>query len=176
MALDEVARGSALIFEGRVLGLQTEPPGQPRRIFTRVTFEVLEVIKGEYAGETVDLWFLGGRWRDSELRVTDQFPPRLGEEGIYFVESLQQGQVHPLYGWSQGHYLIEREVADQRRLIKTRDQRPVYAIESASRTRTSGLSKGAAAGIRTSPVRAGDRPMDVETFKQSLRWLLESRP
>ena len=34
----------------------------------------------------------------------------MGEQGIYFVEGMPPRRlINPLYGWHQGHYLIERD-------------------------------------------------------------------
>ena len=38
--------------------------------------------------------------------VADMQMPEIGELGIYFVETLSEQQIHPLFGWQQGHYLI----------------------------------------------------------------------
>ena len=41
------------------------------------------------------------------LSVTGLHMPEIRESGVYFVESLTQELVHPLYGWNQGHYVID---------------------------------------------------------------------
>ena len=65
------------------------------------------MLKGEYAGSTLELRFLGGTVGTARLEVTDMLVPQVAERGIYFVESLSAPQVNPLVGWSQGHFLIE---------------------------------------------------------------------
>ena len=103
---DEVVRQAELIFEGKVLSKQTRPSPLNADPFTYFTFEVMEVIKGSYLEETIELGFMGGTQGDLVLKVRDMHMPEIGERGIYFVETLIMQQVHPLYGWHQGHYIV----------------------------------------------------------------------
>jgi hypothetical protein len=107
--LEEMLANSQLVFEGRVVGLKVRGGPGKRQIYTYITLEILDVIKGDYTGNTIELRYLGGKLGEESLAVTDMELPQLGEHGIYFVERLQQGLVHPLYGWQQGHFLVEFE-------------------------------------------------------------------
>jgi len=49
---------------------------------------------------------MGGRIGELTLEVSDMRMPEVGERGIYFVETLNEQQIHPLFGWQQGHYLV----------------------------------------------------------------------
>ncbi len=97
--------GSELIFEGVVTSKRSSispTTGQP---FTYFTFQIQDVIKGNYSDQTITLGYLGGPKDNRFLVVTGMKMPEVGESGIYFVESLSQQLVHPLYGWQQWHLL-----------------------------------------------------------------------
>jgi len=106
VGLSQVVQNSQLVFEGQVISQQQRyaPNGDP---FTYFTFKVLAVIKGTYMLPTIELGYMGGTTPSGlVMRITDMRMPNVGEHGIYFVESLIRQQVHPLYGWQQGHYLV----------------------------------------------------------------------
>ncbi|MEZ5584913.1 MAG: hypothetical protein R3F37_21010 [Candidatus Competibacteraceae bacterium] len=88
VSLNEMTAVCEFIFEGRVIGQQVKTSGDSGTIHTAVTFEVLDVLKGDAVGDTVELLFLGGTHGGRTLKVTDMHLPPIGEKGIYFVESL----------------------------------------------------------------------------------------
>lgn len=104
--LSQVSNGSELIFEGRVISKETRLSPVNGKPFTYFTFEIIDVIKGAYKGNTIELGFMGGPKGDLVLTVSDLHMPKLFEKGIYFVESTSRQQVSPLFGWHQGHYLV----------------------------------------------------------------------
>ncbi len=99
MDMDEIASRAELVFEGRVIARRVVHVPNSRTLRTEVTFEVDEVIKGNLDGDRVTLFFLGGVADGVALRVSDLLIPELGEQGIYFVESLSRPLVNPLVGW-----------------------------------------------------------------------------
>ena len=106
ITLQDATLASALVFEGVVTARQerTDPAsGQP---FTYFTFNIISVLKGTYPTPTIELGFMGGARNGLMMQVSDMIMPKVGEQGIYFVEQLNQQQVNPLYGWHQGHYLV----------------------------------------------------------------------
>jgi len=127
LSFEELIAQSALIFEGRVIAVNAQQTG-PRSIHTVVSFEILEVIKGEYAGNTIELSYLGGRVGDVALTVSEMQFPVQGETGIYFVENPYEEFIHPLVGWSQGHYLIQQLDA-LRQQVTTADGQAVVSID-----------------------------------------------
>ena len=106
VTLAQAAQKSQLIFEGQVVSKRESlaANGDP---YTYFTFKILSVIKGGYALPTIELGYMGGTTADGfVMKISDMRMPKVGEHGIYFVESLTRQQVHPLYGWQQGHYLV----------------------------------------------------------------------
>jgi hypothetical protein len=174
VSVEQMLAGSDFLFEGRVVSQQARalgPAGGKGIIYTDVTFEVLDVIKGEYPGDTVTLSFMGGSLEGVRMHVSEMRLPQMGEKGIYFVESMKRHQVHPLYGWDQGHYLVEPR-AGGGETVKTRAGKPVYGVKrgtgSAGGVR---LSKGVADGMRLSPA-TDEAPMSATQFKTKLRDML----
>lgn len=124
--------------------------------------------------------------------------PKLGERGIYFVESLSQQNINPLMGWSQGHFLIESDALQTDRVM-TDNHLPVLGVElgsllqipasrnvspehtgsediSGSQTESddmpvsTGAAQGVVVGRRDS---AMEQALEKQTFKASLRLRLQ---
>ena len=167
ITLEEMLQQSALVFEGEVTRLQVKENSR-RDIQTLVTFEIIDVIKGEVKGNKLTLAFLGGASAGRRLSVSDMHMPVLNERGIYFVESLQRNQVHPLYGWSQGHLRIEQGPAGTERVL-TRSGRPVKGIEHTNGRRSGHLSHGVARGLVLGDSADVGTALDKRAFKQRLR-------
>ena len=171
LAFEEVVSLSALVFEGQVLGRETRQL-RDGSIHTFVRFRVLEVIKGSYAGEEIELSFLGGSIGGRTLQVSDLHMPGLDESGIYFVESLTQAQVHPLVGWDQGHFLLAAQSGGAA-IVTTAEHLPVVALDAGAAPQAMSLSTGVAKGVMVRSGRGAaaalSRPMSVDEFKQSVR-------
>ncbi len=170
MEMDEIASRAELVFEGVVIARRVVHVPNSRTLRTEVTFEVDEVIKGNLDSDRVTLSFLGGVADGVALRVSDLHIPELGEQGIYFVESLSQPLVNPLMGWHQGHYLIDREQGTGRAMVRTSDGKPVFDLETA---RAYGISRGGgAAGVEVRPRTPLEMPMTPDDFKARIRGIL----
>ena len=163
----EMLEGCDLVFEGRVIEIETRKEQNTRMIHTNVKFEVLDVIKGKYSSGIIELSFLGGTAGGRTLKVDDMHVPELHEKGIYFVESLSDRQVHPFYGWSQGHFVI---IPDDRGIerVMTRTKKPVVEIEPAVRGQTGRLSSGTARGLQLSDSPDPGVALTVKKFKERL--------
>jgi hypothetical protein len=110
VSFEDVVKNSELVFEGVVISQETRSSSLNGSPYTYFTFEILDVLKGSApSGEYITLGFAGGTIDGNTLVVHDLQMPALSEKGIYFVESLASQLVNPLYGWQQGHYLVERD-------------------------------------------------------------------
>ena len=170
--LDEMVEHSELVFEGRVTGLEAREAADGRRIHTYVTFQILDIIKGLSPGATVELRFLGGTVGEKTLSVSDMRLPRLGEHGIYFVESLSRPQVHPLFGWSQGHLLVLADGEGRERVCSS-DRTPIVAVEPAPHRPDRRPSAGVARGLVAGEPGRLESAVDLARFKADLRKLQE---
>jgi hypothetical protein len=166
VSMAEVTKGSELIFRGQVLDTRGVREGTTA-IFTRVTFQVLEIYKGPKVANQIELDFMGGKLGTLELNVADMRFPRVGESGIYFVESLKRRQVHPLYGWQQGHFLISKGPSGTERVHTVYDK-PVTSILADGPPRTV-QSEIIARGVFTSQSASLEEGMTVIEFKRRIQ-------
>jgi hypothetical protein len=126
---------------------------------------VIDILKGNAGATDIELKFLGGSLNGEVLEVNGSRLPRLGEHGIYFVESLSRDLINPLLGWSQGHYLIKTVAGIES--MTTVDAKPIIAIspaEADSDPQTSGASTGTASAQSRilSPLRIATDPNVAE--------------
>lgn len=168
LSFDQVVATAELVFEGRVLAVEARETG-PRSIHTFVEFEVLDVLKGDYPGATIELSYLGGRVGNRQLQISEMQVPVAGETGVYFVESLQDRQLHPLVGWSQGHYLIEQD-SNGRAHVQSASHQPIRAVSIAPFASAQTLSDdGVASGVQIQSIRDEEAAMSAAGFKALVR-------
>ncbi len=175
VSVDEMVSQCQLVFEGHVLASEARLKDNGQ-IHTLVTFEITEIIKGEYPDHTITLSFLGGTVGDISMGVSDMEFPQDGERGIYFVESVDREQVHPFYGWSQGHFLVETDETGVERLM-TRGKQPVTAVDVGVATAQAAPGQppevtfggGVARGLVIGQGGERGQGMTTQEFKQVLR-------
>ena len=177
LSLDELVQGAELVFEGRVVDIAThslEAGSAPQAglVYTTVTFQILDLVKGEYVQSTLTLSFLGGSAGGRSLVVEEMRLPAVGERGIYFVESLARRQVHPLYGWSQGHFLVVAD-PDLGERVTTADSQSITGVQPAPAKQTNKLSKGVVKGLVLESAAALSQAMTPGQFKRTLRDMLQ---
>jgi hypothetical protein len=178
LSFDEVVASSELVFEGRVVSVEARETG-PRSIHSFVTFEIMEIIKGDLIASTLELRYLGGRVGNRQMEVIDINVPVPGETGIYFVESMREMQIHPLVGWSQGHFLIRQDDSGIHRIHSAGDRAiQTVASESAVVTRARRSAppaplildhEGVARGVEIQVVTDNSIPMSASAFKALVR-------
>lgn len=168
VALVDLVARSEFIFEGKVSHIETRKDANSRHVWTRVTFDVVDVIKGASHPRSVALDFLGGTYGGKTLRVTDMVLPMAQERGVYFVESQTRRQVHPLYGWAQGHFIVVRD-SDGTDRVTTIGAQPVLDLDRGDITRNrKRLSAGIARGVVTQRSSALSEAMSLQDFKRRL--------
>jgi hypothetical protein len=167
----ELLQYSEFIFEGKVIAIESVIPSNSHLPRTCVLIEINEVFKGRHSDDTVDLCFLGGISGEYTVKVANMQYPKLDEKGIYFVKSLARQYANPLYGWKQGHFLIETDHHTSREHILTADRQPVTGITT-EEAPSYGLSIGVAIGVKTTDRSQIGKAWTVEEFKQNLRLML----
>jgi hypothetical protein len=173
VTFEELLQYAEFIFEGQVIAVEfVMPPNGPLPI-TCVLFEISEVFKGSHSDDTVDLCFLGGISGEYTVRIANMQYPKLDEKGIYFVKSLARQYSNPLYGWKQGHFLVEIDPYTSREHVITADRQPVTGI-TLEEEPPHGLSTGVASGVKTTDRLQIGKAWTVEQFKQNLRSMLEA--
>ncbi|MCV6626294.1 MAG: hypothetical protein OIF38_09365 [Cellvibrionaceae bacterium] len=165
-SFSDVTQGSELVFEGTVVGIRTE--GEYKNIRTLVSFEIIDILKGSYPGDEITLSFLGGKSRGKTMKVGSMKYPKMGEHGVYFVRQLEGSHVHPLKGWSQGHYIVRHD--GQKNIVQTTNGKIVTAVsteKSKSSDNAFTLSKGVASGIETGP--QNGEAISLSSFKDKIQ-------
>ncbi len=181
VTMDEMLQACQFVFEGEVLSMKAEENFQGR-IHTFVTYEIQDVIKGGYPSDTIVLSFLGGTVGEVSMSVSEMQLPEVGEQGIYFVESLDRSQVHPLYGWQQGHFIVEPDVDTGTAMVLTSGKKPVIGVElgipvqqmAPNKLTSPTISKGVASGITITQDKKDPRGLTVAEFKKALHERLKA--
>ncbi|PCI79544.1 MAG: hypothetical protein COB20_04480 [SAR86 cluster bacterium] len=179
MDIDKVAADAEFIFEGAVINSETRQDSSSGIISTYVTFQINDIIKGDYSGDSVELKFMGGVFNGQIVQVSGMRIPEMAEQGIYFVESMSRDLINPLIGWSQGHFIIHDDNGTRR--ISTAGNQPVLEVEAVSSIPASikkplSVVEGntdIAAGVMTeSSAIMIERALTVEEFKSRITDLL----
>ena len=167
----EMLNQSELVFEGQVTGVESRMNPQATLIHTYVTFRIFDVIKGAWPDQTIELSFLGGTVDGRTLAVPGMQIPELADQGIYFVESPERDQVHPLYGWNQGHLRLSRSKGGTFNVLTAKSV-PVIGIDHVQERRSGEISRGVAVGLVVDPDASEEDGMRAEDLKKILRsWL-----
>ena len=161
-----LASVSEFIFEGKAVDVQSKWDDDRSVIHTYVTFRVDDVVKGNVQ-EGLVLRFLGGKVGETGLEVSDSTLPKLGEQGIYFVEQLDHPQVNPFYGLDQGHFLII--ASNEQRVMTTRSRRIITGFFPVMEEDQSKFSNGIALGLSVGDSTLPPAGVTVFQFKQKIR-------
>jgi hypothetical protein len=179
VTMDEMLQHCQFVFEGEVLVIEAIETS-PKRIHTHVTFEIKDIIKGEYSSNIITLRFLGGTVGNRTMAISDMKFPQPGERGIYFVESLERMQVHPLYGWSQGHFLVRPDETGTGRVMTSSEEVVTAIIQNISSKQiksidetVSSLSTGIARGVVLEIEDKDQKGLTSDEFKKNLREIME---
>jgi len=179
VSIDEMLQKSQLVFEGTAVAFEVRE-NAPKRIHTYVSFEIKDIIKGEYPSNIIKLRFLGGTMGNVTMTVSDMRLPQKGEHGIYFVESLERSQVNPLYGWSQGHFVVEHDPTGNERVMTNNRLAVTGVTENSADAQMTpakqgmqALSRGIARDIIVGQEKKGNISMTVDEFKRVLHKRLE---
>ncbi len=166
MTVEDVIRHSSLVFEGKVIAATSKRTGLKGRIHTLVTFQITEIISGYFNDKTLVLSYMGGVVDGVMLQVGDMDIPKVGDEGVFFVESLARPQVHPLTGWSQGHFAIKKDL-NGKRMVTTSKGQLVKNLIKGRKTSKFEISKGVAIGVEVD--NNLNNAMTIDEFKIKLK-------
>jgi len=169
----ELLQYAEFVFEGQVIAVEHVNLPDSHLPRTCVLIEINEVFKGRHSDDTVDLCFLGGISGQYTVKVANIQYPELDEKGIYFVKSLEDQYANPIYGWKQGHFLIETDPDTAREYVLTADRQPVTGV-TLEEAPPYGLSNGVAIGVKTTDRLQIGKTWTVEDFKQNLRLMLKA--
>ncbi|MCF6203713.1 MAG: hypothetical protein L3J59_08600 [Methylococcaceae bacterium] len=173
LTIDEVVNESELVFEGKVVNLEYKTPSDRNRVYTFVTFEINDVIKGKYVDKTIEIRYPGGIKGDQVTSVTDMVIPQVGEEGIYFIKSLTKHYIHPLTGWAQGQMNIVTDKVGKKRVFSVSGESISHVNRLGPKRKgvEQNLSADVASGIQTSKQK--DQAMLLDEVKSQLKQIVD---
>lgn len=168
MSTDELVAKAEATVVAEVTAVDTHWPPGHHYPFTEVTLAVRTVVTG-HAAENVAIRYLGGIYGDRAVKVEGMRVPRIGERGIYMIEAGVRPTIHPLVGWSQGHFLLRSDSEGNDRVF-THDGRAVIGLHELTDGRDpTPFSNGIATDIQTLPTWSADSAISVEQFVRLLR-------
>ena len=167
ISFEQIARSSELVFEGFAVGQRIVADGPGDAIHTYVTFQIVQVIKGKYAKPTIEFQFYGGKIGDLSRGYADITAPKVGEHGIYFIESLSRKLLDPRIGIDQGHYLILNDPMTRTDRVYSRNHQPVIGFQP--NISAAGMSTGVAVGLITSDSAEPRQALTPSVFAQMIR-------
>lgn len=175
VSLDEMLERAEFIFEGKVIATEIRAGSHAATIKTCATFDILDILKGPNVVGPLELCFAGGLKGTLRRRIHHMRYPTSGEEGIYFVTSLKENYVHPLYGWDQGHLHIRQTGAQAE--VQTANGVSIVGLEGGPHPVSQEVSTGVARGMLTrQSATTSFRAMTPRAFKVRLRQILKERP
>jgi hypothetical protein len=178
VSIDDLAINAEFIFEGRCIDTTTQQVPNSRFIKTIATFEVIDVIKGDYQDSTIQLEYLGGSFKGKELKIGDMVLPQFNDHGIYFVEKLNEQQIHPLLGWDQGRITIHNDEQGIER-VGTSNHKPITSIEPkqdrSSVKSQAAISKGVARGVQSVESINWETALKKQDFKNKIKDIINKQ-
>ena len=153
LPLDEMAVRADQIFTGEVVGIASQVNARRNGIFTFVTIEVDEYLKGGRHG-VLTLRFLGGEAEGYRLTVPGSPEFHLGEEVLVFTDG-GAGRVPTVLGMAAGKFRLGRDPATGERLLE-RSLR--------------GLNLEDSSGARITPSQSGsEEPASLDAVRRIVR-------
>ena len=116
LPLDEMAVRADQIFTGEVVGIASQMNARRNGIFTFVTIEVDEYLKGGRRG-VLTLRFLGGEAEGYRLTVPGSPEFHLGEEVLVFTDG-GAGRIPAVFGMAAGKFRLGRDPVTGERLLE----------------------------------------------------------
>jgi hypothetical protein len=109
ISLNELVEKADQIFVGKVTEINSFWDTRHEKIWTTVSFSVIQTIKGKSA-ENITVKLLGGQIKEENIESkVDGMPEfKIGEEGLIFLKD-QPGLYCPIVGWYQGQFKIQKD-------------------------------------------------------------------
>ena len=160
LPLDEMAVRADQVFTGEVVGIASQMNARRTGIFTFVTIEVDEYLKGGRR-KVLTLRFLGGEAEGYRLTVPGSPEFHLGEEVLVFSDG-GAGRIPTVLGMAAGKFTLRRDPVTRERVLER-------SLE--------GLSLEDARGKRITPRRrsGAEAPASLDAVRRVVREALAAR-
>jgi hypothetical protein len=156
----ELAAFADVIVTGRVRAVQSAWDSQVNTIYTYVTVNVAEVLKGDIADREITIKQLGGVAAEVGLSITDQAQFTVGEDVLLYLEARpRDGTLYTTALW-QGKWAVHDDLRGDRVAIRSQPRHHTGADER--QLLSSARQSAAAARKRTVTVdtRPAEAPID----------------
>jgi hypothetical protein len=107
LSIDQLTRNAGAIVEGQVTAVRSEWTSNHTQIYTSVTLQVSQVLKGSIPGSQMDLRLLGGTVDDITMLIIDQPTFEVNERVFLFLRPNYEVRDVPLVGQSAGKFRVE---------------------------------------------------------------------
>lgn len=115
---EDLCRKSAVIIIGKVIGQESWWDNEYRRIYTYVTIEVDEKIKGDDIGKIIKIKIPGGVVGEIGMTVSDITPFSKGEEDFLFLKKIENKNTYELIGKNQGRMIIVTDSETHEKFVR----------------------------------------------------------
>ena len=166
LEMSEMLGLAELVFEGEVINSDVRWNDDETLIKTHITFNISDVIVGDYQHDTLEVSFVGGTIGINSMQAEGLRTPEVGEKGIYFIESISRPLVNPLVGWSQGRFLLKKDASGNEHVMTDQHEHVMGITSKTSKARA--LSKGVARNVVVSKD-PSSKGMSAIKFKEELR-------
>ena len=168
LTFDQVILGAKLVIEARVTKTEPRQVESSGYIWTDVTFQIQDAIKGDWSSDEITLSFLGGSIGDKSTLVAEVSIPEVGETGIYFIAETDGSRAQPLMGWHQGHVFIKNDFDGGRRAF-TSDNQSIIGLDTMAEPAKEQRARTAARGLKTAAGNETATALSVDEFKSLIQ-------
>jgi hypothetical protein len=112
LSTEELTRGSSLVVVGDVEEVESYWSEDGKRILSRATVLVREVVRGKTTENRISVEYPGGEIDGLGMKVSDVAPLTRGEKVLLFLSEKKKrrmGEAHSIIGKAQGKYTIEKD-------------------------------------------------------------------
>ncbi len=152
--IDALVRDSALIVHGNVTSARSEWNAAHTHIYTYVTIQTLEELKGGPTGGVVNLRLMGGTVDGIQLAIPEQVGFEIGEETVVFLGPNPQA-FFPVAGLQNGKFTVDSVTDSAGAVVKRVRERDMTLVELLAQTRAAVKAdearRAAAAGANRAP-------------------------
>ncbi len=165
---NDLVSGSQIIVHGQVIEKWSEAGATQGSIVTKVVVRITELIKGDHADSTIVLTILGGTLGNLRQHVDGSNIPAIGEEGVYFLEDPKRFLINPMYGWTQGHFVVAPDGQ-----VRTYTGEVVYGFRPSDGPKRLEFAHRHASGVETKASTKQQQALNISEFKIELRSMME---
>lgn len=116
LSVEQMTDASELIVRATVQEVWVEK-GSDDRVWTMAQLQVDQVLKGDTSTEFVVVSQLGGVHRNEFAMVSGAPRFSVGEDGVFFLETVAHGQRTSVVGWWQGKLTVRQEPHTGREMV-----------------------------------------------------------